>query len=70
MPNEMANFLALDNNYWNKNVEYLLCGLTIPTDNKILLDPKVWIANTGGASMHIKAHKEGLRTRHKKSMNN
>jgi hypothetical protein len=48
-----------DLDYWNSNVEYLLCGLTIPTDSKILLDPKIWIADTA-ASVHVTAHKEGL----------
>jgi hypothetical protein len=55
MPNEVAN-LSLDN---NKTIEYLLCGLTNPTENKILLDPNVWIADTA-ASVHATAHKEGL----------
>jgi hypothetical protein len=48
--------LSLEN---NKTIEYLLCGLTNPTENKILLDPNVWIADTA-ASMHATAHKEGL----------
>jgi hypothetical protein len=58
MPNKMAN-LTLDNNYWNNNVEYLLCGLAIPTDNKILLNLNIWITDTA-ASVHETAHKEGL----------
>jgi hypothetical protein len=45
MPNEMANF-SLDN---NKTIEYLLCGLTNPTENKILLDPNVWIVDTAAS---------------------
>ncbi len=55
MPNEVAN-LSLDN---NNTTEYLLCGLTKPTESKILLDPNVWIADTA-ASVHATAHKEGL----------
>jgi hypothetical protein len=54
MPNEMAN-LILDEN----NAEYLLCGVTNPTENKILLDQNTWIADTA-ASVHATAHKEGL----------
>jgi hypothetical protein len=54
MPNEMAN-MTRD----NKSIEDLLCGLTNPTRNKILLDPNIWIADTA-ASMHATAHKEGL----------
>jgi hypothetical protein len=61
MPNEMVN-LSLDN---NKTIEYLLCGLTNPTENKILLDPNVWIADTA-ASIHATAHKEGLQGINKK----
>jgi hypothetical protein len=55
MPNEIVN-LSLD---INKTIEYLLCGLTNPTENKILLDPNLWIVDTA-ASMHATAHKEGL----------
>jgi protocatechuate 3,4-dioxygenase beta subunit len=50
----MAN-LTLDNN----NVEYLLCGLTNPTENRILLVPNVWIADMA-ATVHTTAYKERL----------
>jgi hypothetical protein len=40
-------------------VEYLLCGLTFPNDNKILLDPNIWIADTA-ATVHMTAHRNGL----------
>jgi hypothetical protein len=56
MPNKSANS---DLDHWNKNVEYLLCGLTILTDNKILLNLNIWIADMA-ASVHITAYKEGL----------
>jgi hypothetical protein len=54
MPNKMANS-TLDNNYWNANIEYILCGLTIPTDSKVLLNPNKWIADLA-ASVHMMAH--------------
>jgi hypothetical protein len=56
MPNKLAN-LALDR--WNNYFGYLLCGLSIPKDNKTLLDPNIWIEDTV-ASVHMMAHKEGL----------
>jgi hypothetical protein len=56
VPKESANF-ALD--HWNNNVTYLLCGLTIPEDNTILLDPNIWITDMA-ASVHMMIHKEGL----------
>jgi hypothetical protein len=61
MPNKLAN-LALG--YWNDNVEYLFCGLVIPADSKILLDPNTWIVNAA-ASVHITVHKDELQGEHK-----
>ncbi len=65
MPNESANS-ALDrrkNNTDDKetaHVEYLLCGLTFPTDSKILLGPNIWIADTAANVHHMTAHRQGL----------
>jgi hypothetical protein len=69
IPNESTN-LAVDHlknnwiNNWNNNVEYLLCGLTIPTNSKILLDPNIWITDMA-ASVHMMVLKEGLQGVHK-----
>jgi hypothetical protein len=61
--NEMANS-TLNNNYWNANVEYLLCALTIPTDSMFLLNPNIWITDTA-ASVHVTVDKSELQDEHK-----
>jgi hypothetical protein len=40
-------------------VEFLLCGVTFPTDQAILLDPNVWIADTA-ATVHNMPHSVGM----------
>ena len=40
-------------------IELCLCGLTFPDDINILLDPNVWIADSGN-TVDNTAHKEGL----------
>jgi hypothetical protein len=39
--------------------ECLLCAITFPNESKLLLDPNVWIADTG-ASVHMTSHRQGL----------
>jgi hypothetical protein len=58
VPNETGNSAA-DCKSTGNHIEYLLCDLTFPTDNKILLDPNIWITDTA-ASVHMTAHRTGL----------
>ncbi len=41
------------------NYECLLCSLTFPNKSNLLLDPNVWIADTG-ASVHMTSHRQGF----------
>jgi len=47
---------AVDN---GSRVEFLLCGMTFPTDQAILMDPNVWIADTA-ATVHNTPHMDGM----------
>jgi hypothetical protein len=67
MPNKSANS---DLDHWNKNVEYLLCGLTILIDNKILLNSNIWIADMAASVHDITAYKEGLTWQHQNHCGN
>jgi hypothetical protein len=59
VPTESGNSAADHKSTGNK-IEYLLCALTFPiNDSKLLLDPNIWIADTG-ASVHMTAHQQGL----------
>ena len=40
-------------------IKYLLCGMMFPTDQKMLTDPNVWIANTA-ATVHTTPHASGM----------
>jgi len=41
-------------------VEFLLCGMEFPNKPEFLLDPNVWIANTG-AMVHNTPHLIGMK---------
>jgi hypothetical protein len=45
----------------SKKIEFLLCGhdFLFPQNSDLLLDPNVWIADTG-ATVHTTAHKHGF----------
>jgi hypothetical protein len=43
------------------HLEFLLCSITFPQNQDLLLDPNVWIADTA-ATVHTSAHKEGFHT--------
>jgi hypothetical protein len=40
-------------------IEYLLCGMSFPTDQLMLTDPNVWIANTA-TTIHTTPHVNGM----------
>jgi hypothetical protein len=39
-------------------LEFMLCGMTFPQNQDLLLDPNVWIVDTA-ATVHTSAHKQG-----------
>jgi hypothetical protein len=58
VPNKSGNSAVHCKSAGNR-INYLLFALTSPTESKILLDPGVWIADTG-ASIHMMTHRKGL----------
>jgi hypothetical protein len=50
----------------NNRVEFMLCGMTFPNTQELLMDPNVWIADTA-ATVHMTPHEMGCTNARKAS---